>query len=203
MQRGENMKCNLEQVKKEIAALLPSAHPEGGEATLLINAQGKKCLDRRSLRWILKRLASLYNLDLSAVKNNYGRLLGRKRYLPIPLSHKLIYLPLTLKTNTIPLAARLGYISLEEIISIKSSPEAHIIVLQSGLELLCLNTLATIRRRRRDSKLLQKILQSEQLEGKNLYHCAKGSSFAAEKRCSTEEIACFTANFLHFLAKKQ
>lgn len=198
------MKCNLAQLKKEIAALLPSAHPEGGEATLLINNRGKKYLDRRSLGWIVKRLASLYSLDLAAIKNNYGPLLGRKRYLPIPLSPGLIYLPLTLKVDTIPPAARLGYISLVDIAGIKAGPEANTIVLQSGLELICPNTTVTIERRRRDGTLLQKILQGEQMGARNLYQYAKGSSFVAEKTCSAEEIARFTAKFLHYLtARKQ
>lgn len=198
------MKCNLEQVKKEIAALLPSAHPEGGEATLLINTRGEKYLDRRSLRWIVKRLASLYNLDLAAIKRNYGPLLGRKRYLPVPLTCSLIYLPLSLKAATIPPAARLSYISLKDIAGVKANPEANVIILQSGFELFCLNTPATIERRLRDGRLLERIMQGEQLKGENLYHLAEKSlSFVAEKKCSTREMACFTASLLHYLTKNR
>ena len=169
---------------------------------MLINARGEKHLDRRSLRWIVRRLASLYNLDLAAIRNNYGPLLGRKRYLPIPFTYKLIYLPLSLKAATIPPAARLGYISLKDIAGFKANPELNVIILQSGFELFCLNAPATIERRIRDGRLLQKIMRGEQLKGENLYHLAKESlSLVAEKRCGTEEIARFTANLLHYLTK--
>ena len=95
------MKCNLIEMKKEIAALIPASHPQGGEATLLITVKGEKILDRRSTNWIMKRLAEYHNIDLLAIKKNYGPLLDKKRYIPLPLSQKLVYLP-NAKTNTVP-----------------------------------------------------------------------------------------------------
>ncbi len=158
------MKCQLELMKKEIAAIIPASHAEGGEATLLIKVNGEKYLDRRSTGWIIKRLAQLYNIDLHAVKKNYGPLLGRKRYIPVPLCTTLIYLPLTLKTDTFPLDRKLGYISLEQIEGTKKETCSNILVLKNGLELSCFNTMTAIQARLRESRLLQKILKSERLQ---------------------------------------
>jgi len=55
------MKCHLELIKKKIAAIIPTAHTDGGEATLLVITDGSKYVDRRSTRWIIKKLAQLYN----------------------------------------------------------------------------------------------------------------------------------------------
>ncbi|RJX29587.1 MAG: hypothetical protein C4554_00170 [Dethiobacter sp.] len=196
------MKCHLELMKTEIAAIVPASHTEGGEATLLINVDGNKYLDRRSTGWIIKRLARLYNMDLQAVKENYGPLLGRKRYIPVPFSTRLIYLPLTLKTDTFPIDQKLGYISLEQIQGIKKENSGSILILKNGLELSCFNTLATIQSRLRESRLLQKILKSELQQEHSFYYAPEGASYAAEKTCS-EEIARLTAAFLCFWKKSR
>ncbi|GEM_PF-3336896 len=158
------MKCNLELMKREIAAMLPAAHPDGGEATLLVTVKNISYLDRRSTGWILKRLACLHNIDLHAVKGNYGGMLGRERYLPVPLSRTVIFLPVAFKTNTITSPRRLGYVSLLEIAAVKKEKESALLILKSGLELHCSNSVKTIEKRCREGELLQKILLIEQME---------------------------------------
>jgi hypothetical protein len=172
------MKCQLELIKKEIAAIIPAAHAEGGEAALLINVEGEKFLDRRSTGWIIKRLAQLYNLDLSAAKKNYGPLLGRKRYIPVPLSTTLIFLPLALRTDIFPLERKLGYISLEQIKATRKEGDSSAVMLKNGLELSCLNTPATIQLRIRDGRLVQKILKSELREEYPSYTSKRSSGTA-------------------------
>ena len=186
------MKCNLELMKKKIAAIIPAAHAEGGEATLLINVNGKKYLDRRSTGWIIKKLALLFSIDLQAVKKNYGPQLGRKRYIPIPLGTKLIYLPFTLKTDTFPLDRKMGYISLEQIEGTKKGKDSNIVLLKNGLELSCFNTTPTIQLRLKEGRLLQKILKSELLPEDPPCYMQKKTSCAAGTVCR-EEMVCFTA----------
>ncbi|MGI6329094.1 MAG: hypothetical protein ACOX1I_09215 [Dethiobacteria bacterium] len=197
------MRCNLEEMKKEIAALIPASHPQGGEATLLITVKGEKILDRRSINWIIRRLAEYHNIDLRAIKKNYGPLLGKKRFIPLPLSQKLVYLPLTLKTDTIPVDKRMAYISLEQIGGVERKEnlkESTVnILLRCGIELACCNALATIRTRIRDSKLIQKIILSEQEEkGKYVFNLEGRPAFIAENGPEHDEIARLTAALLYF-----
>ncbi len=197
------MRCNLEEMKREIAALIPASHPQGGEATLLVTVKGEKILDRRSINWIIRRLAEYYNLDLRAIKKNYGPLLGKKRFIPLPLSRRLVYLPLTLKTDTIPQDKKMAYISLEQIRGAESKAEikenAVIISLRCGVKLTCCNALATIEGRIRDSRLIQKIILSEE-EEKEKYVLSFGSrpAYIAENGTEQEEIARLTAALLYF-----
>ncbi|MDO9534306.1 MAG: hypothetical protein Q7J85_03015 [Bacillota bacterium] len=197
------MKWNLELIRKEIAVMVPSSHSDGGEATMLITVKGEKYLDRRSTGWILKRLAHFHNIDLSAVKKNYGPILGRKRFIPIPLSEKLIYVPLTLKTNTIPVDEKLGYISLVEVLGFERGSEHNNLILKNGIELFCCNTLKTIEARYRESLLIQKIIQSEHSYEKYTKCPAGGSASVAESNCDREEIARFTAAFLYYWNSKR
>ncbi|NMB40995.1 MAG: hypothetical protein GX996_03570 [Firmicutes bacterium] len=177
------MKYNLELLKSKIAAIVPAAHTEGGEATLLINIDGKKYLDRRSTRWIIKKLALLFNIDLQAVRKNYGPQLGRKRYIPVPLGIELIYLPLTLKTDTFPVNRKMGYISLVQIEGTKEEKQNNIILLRSGQKLLCFNTSKTIQLRLKEGRLLQKILISELLPENPFYYVQQKTTCAAKAIC--------------------
>jgi hypothetical protein len=197
------MRANLEEMKREIAALIPASHPQGGEATLLITVKGEKILDKRSINWIIRRLAEYNNIDLRAIKKNYGPLLGKKRFIPLPLSQKLVYLPLTLKTDTIPVDKRMAYVSLEQIGGVErkeNTKESTLTIsLRCGIELTCCNALTTIRTRIRDSKLIQKIILSEQDEkGKYIFNLEGRPAFFAENSPDQEEIARLTAALLYF-----
>lgn len=193
------MKCNIEEMKKEIAVLIPASHPQGGEATLLITVKGEKILDRRSANWIMKRLAEYHNIDLRAIKKNYGPLLDKKRYIPFPLSKKLVYLSLTLKTDTVPKDKRMSYVSLEQIRGVEKKEDQNIILLRNGVELICCNTMPTIRTRFRDSRLIQKIIQGEQEEReKYVLNLKGGSAIVAENPLDQEEMARLTAAVLYF-----
>jgi len=190
------MKCQLELIKKKIAAVIPAPHAEGGEAALVITTDGEKYLDRRSTGWIIKRLAQLYNTDLHAVKKNYGPLLGRKRLIPIPLGVKLVFLPLTFKTDTFPLDRKLGYISLEQIKGVRKEADGNILVLKNSLELRCFNTMSTIHLKIREGGLLQKILKSELLQGEASCYLAEKNSCLAGTICR-EETAPLAAAFFY------
>ncbi len=198
------MKCNLIEMKKEIAALIPASHPQGGEATLLITVKGEKILDRRSTNWIMKRLAEYHNIDLLAIKKNYGPLLDKKRYIPLPLSQKLVYLPLTLKTNTVPKNERMSYVSLEQIRGVEKKEDQNIIFLRNGIELICCNTMPTIRTRFRDSRLIQKIILSEQEEEKKyVLNLKGGSAIIAESPLNQKEMDRLTAAVLYFCNRQK
>lgn len=202
---GKKMKYDLKQMRKKIAALLPASHPEGGKATFLVTTSGEKYLDRRSIKWILKRLARYFNIDLAAVKENYGQLLGRKRYLPLPFTRHLIYIPLTACFEKEGIEKELSYISLLEIAGIKKEATSNFLLLKSGIQLKCSNTLSTIEKRQREGRLVQKIIAEDMFsppDDEPLY-CFEGSPLfpSPGRNLSKEEIARITATILCFLEK--
>ncbi len=157
------MKYDLKRLKNEIAAIIPSAHPEGGEATLLITTGGDELLDRRSYRWILRRLAFFHNTDSAAARENYGPLLGCKRYIPLALGPNLVYFPLPLFPETLPGERRLGYISAAQVASVEEESGAVILVLNSGARVTCCESRPTVGKRLGCARALQQLKTGEYL----------------------------------------
>lgn len=192
------MKYDLKSMKNDIAAIIPSSHPAGGEATLLITTKGNKLLDRRSFKWIIRRLAFYHNIDLNAARDNYGSLLGCKRYVPIALSSHLVYLPLPLQACTQGQERRLGFISCAEVKTVQKAQDTVELTLHNGIKMNCQESMATVKKRFQQGKVLLQIKSNEAP--------ALPSSFAdplplvaAEHSATYEELARLTATILYLL----
>ena len=84
----------IEDYRDAIAALVPFYDEAGGNATRIFTTTGEVIEDRRTLRWIIRKLARIYAIDLEALRQNYGKHLYLSQGVPLPFSKRLVFVPL-------------------------------------------------------------------------------------------------------------
>ncbi|MFY9115321.1 MAG: hypothetical protein WAO23_08805 [Dethiobacteria bacterium] len=88
---------NVENYRERIAALVPFYDEEGGNATRIHTLDGVTFTDRRTTRWIIRKLARIFAVDLEALRHNYGQYLGISQGVPLPINKDLVMVPLKLR----------------------------------------------------------------------------------------------------------
>ncbi len=81
----------------------------------------RKCehRDQKTVPWLITRLTTYFALSLTELRKDYGKLLGIKHHITIPLNHDLILLPVKVRSAAVPGELTIGYISMVEIEAIK------------------------------------------------------------------------------------
>lgn len=153
----------MEQWRENLAALSPWYAPDGANSTRIYTTAGALILDRRTVRWNLRRLARSYCLDLEALRRDCGRYLGLSQGMPLPFSPSLILVPLKMRKPVGRHDGSYGYVNClaaEKLIAAAGSGRCRLL-LQGGHELECLYTEQTARKRLRSGKILQDRCQGE------------------------------------------
>lgn len=101
----------LEHFIGELAMLMPVYVEGGGDMTKIVLRQGTSWIDPRPVPAVLKQVARYFGYDLTAVRERYGGILGRKLHIPIPLSAHLVLVPLKMRTPRIQKDGTTGYIA--------------------------------------------------------------------------------------------
>ncbi|MGZ4031712.1 MAG: hypothetical protein ACXVP5_09125 [Tumebacillaceae bacterium] len=95
----------------ELAMLLPVYVEGGGDMTKVVLRAGTSWLDPRPVPAVLRQIARYFGVDLTAVRERYGDILGRKLHVPIPLAPQLVLMPLKMRTPRIQKDGTTGYIA--------------------------------------------------------------------------------------------
>ncbi len=106
----------------KICALEPCYGPNGGNATKIYTKKGEVIIDHRRTRSLLKYIARQFNVDLEALRRNYGTYLACSQYVPICFSRFLVFI--SVKTRS-PLGfydGAIGYVNLDSIVEVKDAP---------------------------------------------------------------------------------
>lgn len=102
---------NFEKIVPAIVALEPCYGKDGGNATRIYTRNGEVYEDNRRLLTVLKNIASHFNADLTALRENYGKLLGCGQNVPLPLSLSLVFVPLKMRNPQFEQDGATGYVS--------------------------------------------------------------------------------------------
>jgi hypothetical protein len=107
-------RCVEEQTEQfigDLAMLMPVYVEGGGDMTKIVLRDGTSWLDPRPVKAVLRQVVRYFGIDLTAVRERYGDILGRKLHVPIPLSAHLVLVPLKMRTPRIQKDGTTGYIA--------------------------------------------------------------------------------------------
>ncbi|ADL07251.1 hypothetical protein [Thermosediminibacter oceani] len=149
-------------IKAGIAAVVPVYEAGAGNVTLVITSDGKEHLIGNTTRTVIRRIARAYGVDLAAVRENYGRAVNRRNYVPVPLSPSLILIPVKFRER--PLGENdgtVGYLSYYEIRDIEENGSFCRVLLACGKWLRVLLGKATLLEYMKDARLIAGIYEEK------------------------------------------
>lgn len=174
-------KTNIEVFAKEIAALVPVYDGSGGNATAIMTTDGRRLYDPRTLRWVIRRLCHHLTVDLEASRHIYGSYIGRRHFVPLPLSPQLILIPLYLRTPIVKGDCTSGYINLSAVDKIEEADQnskiaesdskaKSIILLRGNHRLPCYYTVKTAKERLRMGEIVCNYYHQNLGKERNYHH---------------------------------
>ncbi|GEM_PF-610359 len=113
---------------KEIVAMEPVYGSAGGNATRIYTREGKTHLDSRRILAVLRCMVGFFDADLDRLRKNYRAHLGCRLATPLPLTPRLVLVPIKMRSGISGNDGATGYISLidcEKITAVKPSAEKN------------------------------------------------------------------------------
>ena len=95
----------------ELALLMPVYVEGGGDMTRIVLSDGRSWLDPRPVAFVLKQVARHFGADLTAVRERYGDILGRRLHVPLPLAPHLVLVPLKMRAPRVAKDGTIGYVN--------------------------------------------------------------------------------------------
>jgi hypothetical protein len=112
---------NVEKYIQEGLVVLLPRYQEGVGETVVHTTKGKYP-DPRSVTWLVERLAAYYNMNLSGLRRHCGQLLGLRHHISLPLSQKLVLLPLKLRQAIGGGETTVGFVNMTQVKEILPAP---------------------------------------------------------------------------------
>ena len=143
-------------ISKGLAYILPEYVENKGNVTKAASIEGDIIIEEKSIRSVLKRVAKYYGADIKALRLKYGKIIGRKNIVPIPLAPDLILVPFKIRKPIISWDGAIGYVSYRQIKGIREdgSTKESIITLRCDLDIRCLNKKTTAERHIKDAEIV-------------------------------------------------
>lgn len=143
-------------IDKGLAYILPEYVEFKGNVTKAASIDGDILIEVKSIRSVLNRVAKYYGADIMALRSKYGKIIGRKNIIPIPLAPELVLVPFKIRKPIISWDGTIGYISYRQITGIKEDDTTNepLITLRCGLEVRCLSRKTTAERHIRDAEIV-------------------------------------------------
>ena len=154
-----------ELMKDGIAAFFPIYND--GNVTCVLTSSGKQFSIRRTCKTVLKNLAKFYNIDLTAIREYYGKAVNKKQGVPIPMTTNLLLIPVKSRKN--PLGENdgtLGYVNFREIKQVADGKDGNChITFQCNKELEVLVSQATMKEYMKNAQLVESIFLNRHFDG--------------------------------------
>ena len=172
-------KLKLEKVVTDLAAIRPIYIEGKGKACEVYFNDGTVVMDKREASSILKDVAGFLAVDLGSLKKFCSHRLAAKNSLPLPLTPKLMLVPLRLRKPKVIKDSATGYVNLFSIDNIEQNNDLTEIHLTGGRKIICNQTMRTIQVHLVYSRLIYREWQSVYVNpyvkevGQDLYKTAK------------------------------
>ncbi|MBL0385468.1 hypothetical protein JJB07_02300 [Tumebacillus sp. ITR2] len=155
------MQQDVETFIRELALLEPVYVEGGGDRTRVVLADGTQRLDPRTVSVLLKGIARYYGVDLTAVRERYGDILGKRLHVPLPFSSGLVLIPLKMRIPRIAKDGTTGYVVARRIDFIRegATPTECRLELQSGDGVTCLQSADFAKQQLRHARIVQTFYQ--------------------------------------------
>lgn len=150
------LKEDLAELWPEILCLLPFYDTDGGNSTQMLLEEGKKLMIQRRTKTVVKALARIFAVDITAMKERCGPYLGRKSSTPLPLRPDFILLPVKMRVPLAKDEGAWGYIVLQKILSCEKLAEGQSqVIFRDGTKIKCLQKVGSIRLMMAQAQLLR------------------------------------------------
>lgn len=152
---------DVETFIRELAVLEPVYVTGGGDMTRVVLLSGEHWIDPRPVPAVLKGIARYFGVDLTAVREHYGEILGKRLYVPLPFSPTLVLIPLKMRTPFVAKDGTTGYLAARAVVSIEGGTTTTACHLQigSGHRLPCLQSADFAKQQLRHARIVQAFYQ--------------------------------------------
>lgn len=132
-------------------AFLPSNEPGIGDVLLVYGKNGERDIVRLSVRGYLQQLVRFFGVDLITIRDRYGKVIGKKQMIPLPLAPEWTLLPIQVRSPIGKQQAH-GWIVKQAIERIN---EGKSIQLKGGHVIPLLHSYEDMRRKLREAQLAE------------------------------------------------
>ncbi len=148
---------------KEIAAVLPCYHNEGGNATEMVFINDQPAVIHRTVKTVIKNLARTCTVDLKAAREKYGEMLGCKRAVPLVLAPEMIFMVVKVRETISRNDASRGYINYFAVTDATKTEEGTCskVVLKNGREVTCYHSIRNLNNHIRNCHYIHQMILKE------------------------------------------
>jgi hypothetical protein len=147
----------VEMFIQDLAVLAPVYVEGGGDMTRVVTGSGEMWNDPRPVPVVLKGIARHFGVDLTAVRERYGEILGRRLYVPLPFAPRLTLVPVKMRLPRIQKDGTTGYVTtrlIERVVPGGESTSCNLI-LRGGQQVGCLQSSEFVRQQLRNARIVQ------------------------------------------------
>ncbi|HEU4964766.1 MAG TPA: hypothetical protein VFV52_13050 [Bacilli bacterium] len=158
---GEMADVRVERVEtfvEQLAMLQPIYKQGGGDMTRVLLCDGSEWLDPRPVRVVLKEIARHFTVDLTAVRERYGEIIGKRLNVPLPLSPYLVLTPFKMRLPRVQKDGTTGYVANRLIDGVRDSGDgtgACRLVVEGVGEVACLQSAEFAEQQMRHARIVQ------------------------------------------------
>jgi hypothetical protein len=147
----------IESFVGELGLLRPVYQDGGGDMTQVGLTSGESWIDPRPVSTVIKLVARHFGVDLTAVRERYGDILGRRLYVPLPFAPHLILVPLKMRVPRVAKDGTTGYVASRLVERVLPGAEANRCYLQVHKigRLECLQSGAFARQQLRNARIVE------------------------------------------------
>jgi hypothetical protein len=152
--KGQSIESYLEE---GLLALYPVY--DNGDKSAVLTRKGRHT-DPRSTVWLIRKMASYYNLDLVSLRRECRDVLQIRHHIALAFTRALILLPVKVRQAEVPGETTNGFVNMLEIkkllpaTTVDKNPWLSRVVFENGKWIKTCNTVDTIRQRQKHGNAL-------------------------------------------------
>ncbi|WZL73728.1 hypothetical protein QBE52_03050 [Clostridiaceae bacterium 35-E11] len=141
-------------IETGMSCLIPVYQQDIGNGTKLIAKDGTSYVDSRTIKTVLKILCQHYTLHIEAYRAKYGKMVNQRLGVPIFMHPQLMLVPMKMRKPLFAKDGAYGYVNLYAIKHIKEKDHHTSIILQNGMEIMCLHRMRTVQQHLNRAKVI-------------------------------------------------
>jgi len=128
-----------------------------GNVTRILDMDGVEYVEKKRVQAVLKRLASVFSVDLTAMRKRYSTMLHQRNIIPIPICEHILLVPFKIRKPIIENDGSLGYINFSSIQSIQKTNHSKLvdILLNNGRSIRCMASYKTAYKHMKNAEIVR------------------------------------------------
>lgn len=138
--------CCGEWLDGGLCAILPRYEQDGSNGTDILFEDGSRINHKRKVRAVIKELASLYQKDLTLIREHAAKALGQKTMLPISITPGITLVPFKVRKPIGQNDGAIGYVFESAVVKLYKAEKGSLIKLKGGFEVSVFENIKTANR---------------------------------------------------------